>query len=39
MGSWTLVPIGLILLVLAFHVLDGRARWCGRWTAAWLGNG
>ena len=35
--TWTLVPLGLIMLVVAFHVLDALARSCGRWTAAWLG--
>jgi hypothetical protein len=35
--SWTLVPLGIVLLFVAFHALNGLARGCGRWTAAWLG--
>lgn len=35
--SWFCVPAGLLLLVAAFHALNGLARACGRWSASWLG--
>ncbi len=37
--SWFLVPLGLLLLVVAFHLLNGLARACGRWAASRLGPG
>jgi hypothetical protein len=36
MWSWLLVPLGLMLLVLAFHVLNAIAAACGRWTSSAL---
>jgi hypothetical protein len=35
--SWALVPVGVVALVAAFHLLDTLAAACGRWAAAWLG--
>src|SRR5262245_55334309 len=37
--SWTLVPLGLVLLIGAFHLMNGLANACGRWTASWLAGG
>jgi hypothetical protein len=34
--SWLLVPLGVLLLVLAFHLLNAIAGACGRWTASAL---
>jgi Putative sensor len=34
--SWFLVPLGAVLLIAAFHLLNALARACGRWTAASL---
>ena len=34
--SWTLVPLGMALLFVAFHAMNALARACGRWTHAWL---
>jgi hypothetical protein len=34
--SWFLVPLGLGLLFVAFHLMNGLAKACGRWAAAWL---
>jgi hypothetical protein len=34
--SWTLVPLGLVMLIGAFHMMNALAKSCGRWTAAWL---
>jgi hypothetical protein len=34
--SWLLVPLGLITLITAFHLLNALADSCRRWTAAWL---
>jgi hypothetical protein len=31
-----LIPAGIVLLIVAFHTLNGVARGCRRWTAAWL---
>ena len=36
--SWCLVPLGLVMLVGAFHVMTALANACGTWTAAWLGD-
>ena len=36
--SWGLVPLGLVMLIGALHVMNGLANACGRWTAAWLGD-
>jgi hypothetical protein len=33
---WGLVPLGLGLLVVSIHLLNGFALRCGRWTASWL---
>jgi hypothetical protein len=35
--SWFLVPIGVALLIAAFHLLNTLAEACGRWTTVWLG--
>lgn len=35
--AWFLVPLGLLLLVVAFHALNGLARACARWTTDRLG--
>jgi hypothetical protein len=35
--SWLLVPFGLLLLVVSFHLMSALARAIGRWTVAWLG--
>jgi hypothetical protein len=35
--SWGLVPLGLVMLIGALHLINGLANACGRWTAAWLG--
>lgn len=34
--SWFLVPLGLISLIGALHLLNALAGSCRRWTAAWL---
>ena len=34
--SWGLIPLGLGLLVISFHLLNGLAARCGRWSARWL---
>lgn len=34
--SWLLVPLGLLLLLLSLHALNGLARVCGRWTTSSL---
>ena len=34
--SWLLVPLGLILLFVAFHAMNALARACGRWAESWL---
>jgi hypothetical protein len=36
--SWLLVPLGLGLMFVAFHLLNALARACGRWAVAWLGD-
>lgn len=36
--AWFLVPLGLLLLFVAFHALNGLARACGRWTIDRLGS-
>ena len=35
--SWGLVPLGLLMLFGALHVMNGLAKACGRWTARQLG--
>ena len=35
--AWFLVPVGLGLVFASFHLLNGLARACGRWTTSWLG--
>jgi len=35
--AWLLVPLGALLLIGSFHLLNAVAKGCGRWTAAWLG--
>lgn len=37
--SWFLVPLGLAMLFVSFHLINALARACGRWTEAWLGDG
>lgn len=37
--SWFLVPLGLLLLVVAFHLLNRLARACARWTRSSVGAG
>lgn len=34
--SWSLVPLGLALLVVSFHLMNALANACGRWTSARL---
>jgi hypothetical protein len=34
--SWGLIPLGLGVLVISIHLLNGLAARCGRWSAAWL---
>ena len=34
--AWGLIPLGLGLLVVSIHLLNGLARRCGRWTARQL---
>jgi hypothetical protein len=34
--SWLLVPLGLVLLIGSFHLMNAVARACARWAAAWL---
>jgi hypothetical protein len=34
--SWFLVPLGIVLLIPAFHLVNAVAAACGRWTAASL---
>jgi hypothetical protein len=34
--SWTLVPVGVVLLFLAVHANDALAGMCERWAVAWL---
>jgi hypothetical protein len=36
--SWGLVPLGLLMLLGALHVINGLSNACGRWTARWLGD-
>ena len=35
--SWSLVPLGLAMLIGSFHLLNAMADACGRWTATALG--
>jgi hypothetical protein len=35
--SWFLVPLGLVMLIGSFHLINVLATACGRWTRAWLG--
>jgi hypothetical protein len=35
--AWLFVPLGLLLMVAAFHALNALAAACGRWTKASLG--
>ena len=34
--SWLLVPLGLVMLIASFHLMNAVARVCGRWARAWL---
>lgn len=34
--AWLLVPAGMVLLIVALHVLNALAAACGRWATAWL---
>jgi hypothetical protein len=34
--SWLLVPLGLVMLIASFHLMNALARICGRWATAWL---
>ena len=34
--SWLLVPLGLVMLVASFHLMNRVAIVCGRWATAWL---
>ena len=36
--SWLLVPLGMVMLIASFHLMNAVARACGRWSAAWLTN-
>ena len=35
--SWLLMPLGLVLLIASFHLMNAMASVCGRWSNAWLG--
>lgn len=35
--SWSLVPVGVVLLIAAFHLVNALADACGRWATRWLG--
>jgi len=37
--SWLLVPLGIMLMFIAVHLLNAIAAFCGRWATAWLGAG
>jgi hypothetical protein len=34
--SWGLVPLGVLMLVCSFHLMNALADACGRWAAGWL---
>jgi hypothetical protein len=34
--SWLLVPLGMVMLIASFHLMNAMARACGRWATAWL---
>ena len=34
--AWSLVPLGVVLLFVSFHVMNAVAKACGRMTAHWL---
>jgi hypothetical protein len=34
--AWFLIPLGVLLLIASFHLMNGMARACGRWATAWL---
>ena len=34
--AWLLVPLGALMLIGSFHLLNALAKGCGRWAAAWL---
>ena len=34
--SWLLVPLGLVMLIASFHLMNSVATACGRWTTSWL---
>ena len=34
--AWLLVPLGVVLVFAAFHLLNRLAEWCGAWASAWL---
>jgi hypothetical protein len=36
--SWFLVPLGLVMLIASFHLINVMAKACGRWTRVWLGD-
>ncbi len=35
--SWVLVPLGFVMLIGSFHLMNALAKACGRWTTTWLG--
>ena len=37
--AWSLVPLGALMLIGSFHLLNALAKGCGRWAAAWLDAG
>ncbi|MEO8695840.1 MAG: sensor domain-containing protein [Acidimicrobiales bacterium] len=34
--SWLLVPLGVVMLFVSFHLMNAMARACARWATAWL---
>lgn len=34
--SWFLVPLGFVMLIASFHLMNAVATMCGRWTTSWL---
>lgn len=34
--SWFLMPLGSVMLIASFHLMNAVATLCGRWTTSWL---
>ena len=34
--SWLLLPLGLAMLIVSYHLMNAVAGRCARWNAAWL---